>query len=76
MLQFDLKLSDVKIRYFYTIDSEDTQNFAYDWCSIDIGTTGQFVKLTPPRNGADHYVRLVLLITGLSSPLMEAWISG
>ncbi|NMB33667.1 MAG: hypothetical protein GX992_05460 [Clostridium sp.] len=55
----DLKLSDVKIRYFYTIDSEDTQNFACDWCSIgDIGTTGQFVKLTPPRNGADHYVEI------------------
>ncbi len=55
----DIALSDVKIRYYYTIDGEKDQNFWCDWSSAGTGNvTGAFVKMETPKDGADHYLEI------------------
>ncbi|QOS82751.1 beta-mannosidase [Paenibacillus sp. JNUCC31] len=50
-----IQLSDVKIRYYYTIDGEEAQSFWSDWASIgSANVTGTFVKLATPVTGADY----------------------
>jgi len=54
-----LDLSDLKLRYYYTIDSESEQRFNCDWSSIGAhNVTGSFGKVNPSRNGADTYVEI------------------
>ncbi|MFD2701008.1 glycosyl hydrolase [Paenibacillus shunpengii] len=55
----DISLSDVKIRYYYTIDGEQGQSFWSDWASVgSANVSSTFVKLTTPVNGADHYLEI------------------
>ncbi|GGH49641.1 hypothetical protein GCM10008014_14220 [Paenibacillus silvae] len=55
----DIQLSDVKVRYYYTIDGEEAQTLWTDWSSIgSANVTSTFVKMTPPAAGADFYVEL------------------
>lgn len=55
----DINLSEVTLRYYYTIDGDISQSFWCDWASI--GSTNvkyQFVKLDNPVTGADYYLEL------------------
>jgi hypothetical protein len=55
----DIKLSDVKLRYYYTIDGEKGQNFWCDWSSAGSGNvTGSFVKMETVKTGADYYLEV------------------
>ncbi|CRZ35393.1 cellulose binding domain-containing protein [Herbinix hemicellulosilytica] len=52
-----IRLSDVKIRYYYTIDGEKSQNFWCDWSTVGSNNvTGTFVKMAEPKEGADYYL--------------------
>ncbi|WP_138755552.1 glycoside hydrolase family 9 protein [Paenibacillus sinopodophylli] len=54
-----INLSDVKLRYYYTIDGEKAQSFFCDWSTIgNSNVTGTFVKLATPVTGADHYLEV------------------
>jgi endoglucanase len=54
-----LDLSDVKIRYYYTIDGEKEQNFWCDWSSAgSSNVTGTFIKMDTAVSGADHYLEI------------------
>lgn len=54
-----IQLSDVKLRYYYTIDGEKAQSFWSDWASIgSANVTSQFVKLDNPVAGADYYLEI------------------
>lgn len=55
----DINLADVTLRYYYTIDGEDTQNFWCDWASIGSGNVkGKFVKLSTPVSTADYCLEI------------------
>jgi hypothetical protein len=52
-------LSNVKIRYYYTINGAQTQNFYCDWSPIgSSNVTGSFVTMSTPKTGADIYVEV------------------
>lgn len=52
-----IKLSDVTIRYYYTIDGEKSQSFWCDWSTIGSNNViGTFVKMTEVKEGADYYL--------------------
>lgn len=54
-----INLQDVGMRYYYTIDGEEEQNFWCDWSSAGASNiTGKFVKLTEPIENADYYVEV------------------
>ncbi|XID93951.1 X2-like carbohydrate binding domain-containing protein [Paenibacillaceae bacterium WGS1546] len=54
-----IPLSDVKIRYYYTIDGEKSQSFWCDWSHIgSANVTGTFVKMAAPATGADYYAEI------------------
>lgn len=54
-----INLSDVKIRYYYTIDGDLPQNFWCDWASVSSDNiTGTFVKLDEAKTGADYYLEV------------------
>lgn len=54
-----IKLSDVKIRYYYKNDGGKSQNFWCDWSNIgNSNVTGTFVKLSSSKNGADTYIEI------------------
>lgn len=54
-----IQLSDVKLRYYYTIDGEQAQNFWSDWASIgSANVTNDFVKLAASTTGADYYLEV------------------
>ncbi len=54
-----INLSDVKLRYYFTIDGEKAQNFWCDWSSAGTGNvTGTFVKLSEAKTGADYYLEI------------------
>ncbi|ANY67139.1 hypothetical protein BBD42_12190 [Paenibacillus sp. BIHB 4019] len=54
-----INMSDVKLRYYYTIDGEIAQNFFCDWSHVgSSNVTGTFVKLATPLTGADHYLEI------------------
>ncbi|SFF04310.1 N-terminal ig-like domain of cellulase [Paenibacillus algorifonticola] len=54
-----INMSDVKLRYYYTIDGEIAQNFFCDWSHVgSSNVTGTFVKLVTPLTGADHYLEI------------------
>ncbi|MDP4176969.1 MAG: endo-1,4-beta-xylanase, partial [Bacillota bacterium] len=44
-----INLSNVKVRYYYTVDGDKAQNFWCDWSTIGAGNvTGKMVKMTTP----------------------------
>ena len=52
-----INLSDVAIRYYYTIDGEKDQNFWCDWSTVGSSNiVGRFVKIDTPVDGADYYL--------------------
>ncbi|QRN94438.1 xyloglucanase [Archangium violaceum] len=52
-------LSQVKIRYYYTIDGERAQSFFCDWSQVGgSNVTGTFVKMPTPAPDADHYLEI------------------
>ncbi len=54
-----VKLSDVKVRYYYTINGESDQNFWCDWSSIGSSNiTGTLVKMPAAKTGADYYLEI------------------
>lgn len=54
-----VKLSDLKIRYYYTDESKQAQQFFLDWAKIGNGkVTATFVTLPNPKAKADKYVEI------------------
>lgn len=54
-----ISLSDLKIRYYYTIDGDKSQTFWCDWSSIGSNNVvGTFVKMSSPKAGADYYLEI------------------
>ncbi|WP_242867758.1 X2-like carbohydrate binding domain-containing protein [Clostridium sp. Marseille-P299] len=54
-----IALSDVVLRYYYTIDGEKVQNFWCDWSSAgSSNVTGKFVKLDLAKTDADYYLEI------------------
>jgi mannan endo-1,4-beta-mannosidase len=54
-----IQLKDIKLRYYYTIDGDQAQNFWTDWATIgNENVTSSFVKLETPVTGADYYVEV------------------
>lgn len=54
-----IQLSDVTLRYYYTIDGEQEQSFWCDWASIGSEhVTSKFVKLENPADDADYYLEI------------------
>ncbi|UQZ32823.1 beta-mannosidase [Paenibacillus sp. PK3_47] len=54
-----IQLSDVKLRYYYTIDGDHAQSFWSDWASIgSANVTASFVKLDTPAAGADYVLEV------------------
>ncbi|OYO67608.1 exoglucanase, partial [Lachnotalea glycerini] len=55
----DISLSDVKLRYYYTIDGDKDQSFWCDWSTVGSNNvTGTFVKMDASKTGADHYLEI------------------
>jgi lysophospholipase L1-like esterase len=54
-----ISLSNVTIRYYYTIDGAQTQNFYCDWSPVgSSNVNGTFVTMNPAKTGADTYVEV------------------
>jgi hypothetical protein len=52
-------LSELVARYWYTIDTNQPEQFFVDFAAVGNGNvTGQFVTLATPRPGADHYLQI------------------
>ncbi|MDF2987927.1 MAG: xeg74 [Eubacterium sp.] len=52
-------LSNVKIRYYYTIDGEKAQSFWCDWSTAgSANVTGSFTKMPTAKTGADYYLEI------------------
>lgn len=52
-------LSNVKLRYYYTIDGEKPQQFNVDYATIGgSNVQGTFVKVNPAVTGADYYLEI------------------
>lgn len=52
-------LSELKIRYWYTIDGDKPQTYNCDYAVVSCGNvTGTFVKLATARTGADYYLEV------------------
>ncbi|GAA0383628.1 glycoside hydrolase family 9 protein [Paenibacillus motobuensis] len=54
-----IALSNVKLRYYYTIDGDKPQEFHCDYAYVGSGNVnGNFVKMSPAAPGADYYLEL------------------
>lgn len=54
-----VSLSDVKVRYYYTIDGDTSQQFNVDYAVLGSGNvSGSFVKQEPALPGADYYFEI------------------
>jgi hypothetical protein len=52
-------LSDVKVRYYYTVDGHKEQKFVVDWSSAGASNmTGSFVKIEDIKQYADTYLEI------------------
>jgi hypothetical protein len=52
-------LSELKIRYWYTVDGDKAQNHWCDWAQIGCANiTARFVKLATPKTSADYYLEV------------------
>nr|WP_243167844.1 cellulose binding domain-containing protein [Anaerocolumna cellulosilytica] len=55
----DINLSDVTLRYYYTIDGEKAQTMWCDWSTAGTdNVTGKFVKLPVAASEADYYLEI------------------
>ena len=55
-------MSELTIRYWYTIDGDKAQNFWVDYATRgSSNVTGTFVKLAAARTGADYYLEVGFL---------------
>jgi hypothetical protein len=55
----DVQLSEIKIRYWFTVDGDKPQNYWCDYFSTGCGNiTSRFVQLPAPRPGADYYLEI------------------
>ena len=54
-----IALSELKIRYWYTADGSQSQQFWVDWAVVGAANiTGSVTKLATARSGADSYVEV------------------
>jgi beta-glucosidase len=54
-----INLSNIKIRYYYTIDGAKSQNFWCDWSPVGSGNvSGTFITMSTPKTGADTYAEI------------------
>ena len=54
-----IPLSEIKIRYWFTVDGDKPQNYWCDYAGLGCGNiTSQFVYLASPRTGADYYLEI------------------
>ncbi|MCX7923792.1 MAG: 1,4-beta-glucanase, partial [Clostridia bacterium] len=54
-----INLTNIKMRYYYTIDGDKAQTFWCDWSTIGKSNiTGTFVKMPLPRTGSDYYLEI------------------
>lgn len=54
-----IALSDVKLRYYYTIDGDKPQEYHCDYAYVGSGNvSGFFTKMNPTAPGADYYLEL------------------
>lgn len=54
-----IPLTDIKLRYYYTIDGEKNQTYWCDWSTVDSqNVTGTFVKMPQAATGADYYLEI------------------
>lgn len=54
-----IALSNIKLRYYYTIDGAKPQNFWCDYSPIgNSNVTGTFVTMATPKTGADTYLEV------------------
>lgn len=52
-------LSELKLRYYYTIDGEKSQTFNCDYATVGCSNlTGSLVKMAGGKTGADYYVEI------------------
>src|SRR5258708_7115110 len=52
-------LSELKVRYLYTIDGEKPQVYWCDYATVGCSNiTGTFVKLATARTGTDYYLEV------------------
>ncbi len=57
-----INLSDITLRYYYTVDGDQAQSFWCDWSPAGSGSvTGKFVKLSPAATNADYYLEIGFL---------------
>lgn len=55
----EVDLKDIKIRYYYTSDGDEPQNYWCDWSSAGTSNiTGDFGKMDPAMVGADSYLEI------------------
>ncbi len=55
----DILLSNVKLRYYYTIDGDKAQEFHCDYAAVGSGNvSGAFVKVDPAVTGGDYYIEI------------------
>jgi hypothetical protein len=58
-------LSELTVRYWYTVDGDKAQSFACDYAIVGCANVkGAFAKLSVPRAGADTYLELSFTGTG------------
>lgn len=54
-----IPLTEIKIRYWFTVDGDRPQSYWCDYAGLGCGNiSGQFVHLTTPRAGADYYLEI------------------
>jgi endoglucanase len=52
-------LSNVKMRYYYTVNGSATQTFSVDYASVgSSNVSGAFVTISSPKTGADTYLEV------------------
>ncbi len=54
-----VNLSDLTLRYWYTVDGDQPQTFNCDYATLGCtNVNGQFTQLSAARSGADYYMEL------------------
>lgn len=57
--QLPLNLKNIKLRYYYTKDIEENENFSCDWASIgESNIIAKFTKMPELQTNADYYFDL------------------